>query len=88
MMRRRLVFGGRVQGVGFRYTTRSIARRHPVAGWVKNRPDGTVELLVEAHAAEVATFLDELTERFRGHITSTEDLTPGDEQLSGFVIRY
>ena len=49
-MRRRLVYHGRVQGVGFRYTARSIARRHPVSGWVRNLPAGTVELLVEAGA--------------------------------------
>ena len=87
-MRRRLVYHGRVQGVGFRYTTRSIARRHPVFGWVKNLPAGTVELLVEAEAALVAGFLDELAEKFDGHISSTDELPPGDEPLSDFSIRY
>jgi acylphosphatase len=87
-MRRRLVFHGRVQGVGFRYTTRSIARRHPVTGWVKNLPSGTVELLVEAEADQVAGFLDELAKKFDGHISSTDELPPGDEPLSDFSIRY
>ena len=87
-MRRRLIYHGRVQGVGFRYTTRSIARRHPVSGWVKNLPEGTVELLVEAEAAEMAGFLDEIARHFEGQISSTDDLPPGDEPLSGFSIRY
>ena len=87
-MRRRLVYHGRVQGVGFRYTTRSIARRHPVTGWVKNLPTGTVELLVEAEAAEMAGFLDEIARYFEGHINSIDDLAPGDEPLSNFSIRY
>ena len=87
-MRRRLVYHGRVQGVGFRYTARSIARRHPVSGWVRNLPAGTVELLVEARAAEMAGFLDEVARHFEGHIGSTDDLPPGDEPLSGFSIRY
>ena len=87
-MRRQLVFHGRVQGVGFRYTTRSIAHRHPVTGWVKNLPSGTVELLVEAEADQVAGFLDELAETFDGHISSTDELPPGDEPLSDFSIRY
>ncbi|MDC0175593.1 acylphosphatase [Planctomycetaceae bacterium] len=87
-MRRRLIYHGRVQGVGFRYTTRSIAHRHPVSGWVKNLPEGTVELLVEAEAAEMAGFLDEIAQRFHGHITSIDDLSPDDEPISGFSIRY
>ena len=87
-MRRRLVYHGRVQGVGFRYTTRSIARRHPVSGWVKNLPTGAVELLVEAEASELAGFLEEVARHFEGHISSTDDLAPGDEPLSDFSIRY
>jgi len=87
-MRRRLIYHGRVQGVGFRYTVRSIARRHPVIGWVKNLPEGTVELVVEAEAAEMAGFLEEVAGRFEGHVDSVDDLSPGDEPLSGFSIRH
>ena len=72
MMRRRLIYHGRVQGVGFRYTVRSIARRHAVIGWVKNLPEGTVELVVEAEAAEMAGFLADVAARFEGHIASTD----------------
>ncbi|MBL8829940.1 MAG: acylphosphatase, partial [Planctomycetaceae bacterium] len=46
-IRRRVLFHGRVQGVGFRVTTRSIAQRFAVTGWVRNLPDGSVELLAE-----------------------------------------
>jgi hypothetical protein len=45
-------------------------------------------LLVEAGAAEMAGFLDEVARHFEGHIGSTDDLPPGDEPLSGFSIRY
>ena len=48
VLRQRVIFRGRVQGVGFRATTASIARRHPVVGYVKNMPDGAVELIAEA----------------------------------------
>ena len=88
MMRRRLIYHGRVQGVGFRYNVRSIARRHAGIGWVKNLPEGTVELVVEAEAAEMAGFLEDVAGRFEGHIDSTDDLSPGDEPLSGFSIRH
>jgi acylphosphatase len=44
---RRIVVAGRVQGVFFRTATRQQAQRHGVAGWVANRPDGTVETWLE-----------------------------------------
>jgi len=43
---RRLVIAGRVQGVGFRYAFADEARAHGLAGWVRNRRDGTVEALI------------------------------------------
>ena len=47
MIARRLVIRGRVQGVGFRFHIRAEAMRLGVAGWVRNRSDGTVEALVQ-----------------------------------------
>ena len=47
MIRRRVVVAGRVQGVFFRDSTRREARRRRVAGWVTNRPDGSVEAVFE-----------------------------------------
>ncbi len=38
---------GRVQGVGFRFTCRQLARRLGLYGWVKNLPDGSVEIVAE-----------------------------------------
>lgn len=65
---RRVVFHGRVQGVGFRYTTASIARRHPVAGFVRNLPDGSVELVAEATATDFEQFLADIASVFAGNI--------------------
>ena len=45
--RRRVVYTGRVHGVGFRFTARRIAGKVPVTGYVRNLPDGRVELLAE-----------------------------------------
>jgi acylphosphatase len=47
MSARRVVVRGRVQGVNFRAATRQTARRHGVAGWVRNRSDGAVEAHLE-----------------------------------------
>jgi len=53
LVRRRVVVRGRVQGVWFRQSCREAAEAAGVAGWVRNRPDGTVEAVLEGGAAEV-----------------------------------
>ena len=45
--------GGRVQGVGFRYFTQREARRLGLAGYVRNMPDGDVEMEAEGPAEQV-----------------------------------
>jgi acylphosphatase len=49
----RLVVRGRVQGVGFRWFVRERARRWGLTGWVRNRPDGTVELAARGDPASL-----------------------------------
>lgn len=50
---RQVVVGGRVQGVYFRTSTRQVAERHGVTGWVCNRHDGAVEAWLEGPADAV-----------------------------------
>lgn len=50
----RLVVSGRVQGVGFRYAACEAATEIGVAGWVRNLPDGSVELVAQGSASAVA----------------------------------
>ncbi|MFN2397136.1 MAG: acylphosphatase [Gemmatimonadaceae bacterium] len=51
---------GRVQGVGFRWFARELARTLDLAGWVMNREDGAVELAVTGDEEKVRQFLDAL----------------------------
>jgi acylphosphatase len=53
---RRYLIGGRVQGVGFRYFAQASAEREGLQGWVRNRPDGSVEALAEGEAEAVERF--------------------------------
>jgi len=89
MAAKRVIFEGRVQGVGFRYTTKDIARGFDIRGWVKNLPDGTVELQVDGEAEEVAAFLKEIAEEsaMSHHIRAmhVEPITPLD-RVTGFTI--
>ncbi|SIO10361.1 acylphosphatase [Agromyces cerinus] len=61
MIRRHVIVHGYVQGVGFRYSAAIEARRLGVAGWARNRHDGTVEIEVEGAEASVGAMLDWLT---------------------------
>ncbi|GAB4174458.1 MAG: hypothetical protein Fur0032_14180 [Terrimicrobiaceae bacterium] len=63
----RVLYEGRVQGVGFRWTTADLAKGYEVAGLVRNLPDGRVELEVCGHEAE--DFLQAIRESaLAGHI--------------------
>ncbi|MGE5242764.1 MAG: acylphosphatase [Betaproteobacteria bacterium] len=53
---RRFVIGGRVQGVGFRFFAEDAARRENLHGWVRNRPDGRVEIAVEGDVEALLRF--------------------------------
>jgi acylphosphatase len=54
MITQRLSIRGRVQGVGFRYALQEEARRRGIAGWVRNRTDGSVEALLQGAPEGVA----------------------------------
>lgn len=87
-IRQRLIFYGRVQGVGFRATAQHLARRLGLVGWVKNLPNGAVELVVEGPEAGIASLRSELAARLPGCIRDVQ-MTPGTpEGLSVFEIRY
>ena len=72
-MARVVYYSGRVQGVGFRATAAAVARRHPeVRGWVRNLPDGRVELLADGPAAAIEAFLADVRGRMSGYIEGEE----------------
>ncbi len=82
-------FSGRVQGVGFRYNTSTIARRYDVTGFVRNLTDGRVELVVEGDRQELDEFLREVRERFFGNIRDERlDRQAASGEFEGFEIRH
>ena len=86
--RRRVVYSGRVQGVGFRATCRWLAGGFEVAGYVRNLADGRVELLAEGELAEIDGLLQAVQNEMGEFIRDvTADLEqPGDPPLAGFRI--
>lgn len=71
-MRTHVIYSGRVQGVGFRYTAQSIARDLGLTGWVKNRRDGTVELLAEGTEEKLKELLGSIEQDFSSSIRDAE----------------
>lgn len=79
MTARQVFYEGRVQGVGFRYTVRQIAKGFDVVGSVKNLDDGRVELQVSGETQEVADFLQAIADsELASHIKTVQahDLAP------------
>lgn len=70
--RAQIFFTGRVQGVGFRYTAERIALDLKLTGWVKNLPDGRVEVLCEGTKEQIESFTSKIKESHLGpHIKKT-----------------
>jgi acylphosphatase len=78
---KRSIYTGQVQGVGFRYTTRHLAAGFAVAGYVRNRADGSVELVAEGEPAEVERFLQAVDRQMAGYI---EERTVHDKPAGGY----
>jgi len=59
-----LIVSGRVQGVGFRFSTQQKAIELHLTGWVQNKIDGTVEIEIEGQKEKIEQFLQELEKGF------------------------
>ncbi len=90
MISLQVLYDGRVQGVGFRFTVRHIAKGFDVTGWVRNLPDGRVELQVTGEEDEVRAFLDQVTQsELHSLIRETaENKLNQPVATRGFAIRY
>ncbi len=88
MIRRTSHFSGHVQGVGFRYTVVDLARHFDIRGYVRNLPDGRVELVVEGDEAEIGRLLGRIGEKMEGFIKHrTDNDAPATGELKEFSIR-
>ena len=90
MPAKHVFFSGRVQGVGFRYTVKRLASGYEVSGWVRNLPDGRVELqAMSVDAEELEAFLEGIqNSSLGGNIRETEaHPIPEPAGMRGFLIR-
>ena len=84
-----IYFSGRVQGVGFRFTAQRIAIRFELSGYVRNMPDGRVEMLAQGSADDIKACLEDINETF-GHYINNTDIrdVPAESQHNGFEIAF
>jgi acylphosphatase len=90
MISLQVFYEGNVQGVGFRWSVRHIAKGFEMTGWVRNLIDGRVELQVSGEENEVRAFLEAIKQsELRAHIRKqTENTLPGPVSSHGFEIRH
>jgi acylphosphatase len=90
MVARQVFYEGRVQGVGFRYSVKSITTGFDVVGTVKNLIDGRVELQVQGEENEVEEFLEAILDsHLRRHIHRfVVHEIPIQNKLKGFEIGH
>lgn len=84
----RVIYEGGVQGVGFRFQVKQIARGYDVTGWVRNLTDGRVELHAEGAPDEVDAFLEGVRQsELASHIRDEKRSPCSSERLPGFEVR-
>ncbi|NJO56551.1 MAG: acylphosphatase [Rhodospirillales bacterium] len=86
-IRREVIYSGRVQGVGFRWNARHIARDFDVTGYVRNLDDGRVQLVAEGEPELLDLLLDRIAQSMRGNIAQQlVNTSPATGQFIGFEI--
>jgi acylphosphatase len=85
--RRELLYSGRVQGVGFRYTAQGFAKRCGVVGFVHNLPDGRVQLVAEGPPAALDRLMTMIAEEMSRFVRDTQiNVLPAVGEFSSFKI--
>ena len=85
--RMHLFFSGHVQGVGFRYSTRQVAERLNLSGWVRNLSDGRVEAVAEGSASALELFVTEIVESTHGHVADiAKTVSDATDEFTEFEI--
>jgi acylphosphatase len=90
MISLQIFYEGNVQGVGFRWSVRNTAKGFDVTGWVRNLPDGRVELNVTGEEQEVRAFLDRIAQGELHSLIHNQTERKLDKPVTarGFEIRH
>ena len=84
-----IIFTGRVQGVGFRFTALNVAKRCRLAGMVRNLPNGSVEMIAQGPADDITDCIRDIQQTYDANIKETKinDIPP-DPKYSDFKLTF
>ncbi len=89
MVARHIIFSGRVQGVGFRFTAHRMAGRHQLTGYVRNLRDGTVEMLAQGSAQDIDDCVRDIQEALTGYVRDIKiEVIPTNPTYRDFRITF
>jgi len=84
-----VLYSGNVQGVGFRFVTERLALKMDLTGFVKNLPNGNVEMICEGEKRRLDEFLEAIKENMYGYISDSRvEWEPAQGEFSSFEIRF
>lgn len=86
-MRKRIIFYGQVQGIGFRFRTAVLAKKFNIFGWVKNNNDGSVTLVAEGLEENIESLINNLKDYFQDNIENIKEIIEKEEGLIDFEIK-
>jgi acylphosphatase len=86
-MRTRILYFGRVQGVGFRWNVSEIVKSYQLTGMVQNLPNGSVEVVLEGSESEIKKASVAIDRKMKGYWTNKDmESKEGDAHFSDFSI--
>lgn len=89
MIRAHIIYSGRVQGVGFRFTVQRSALKLKLVGWVKNLPNGSVEVMIEGVKESIEQLCKSIEGQFEDYIQNKDiQYTPAQSDFKEFQIAY
>ena len=89
MVAKHIIFSGTVQGVGFRFTAHRIANRYQLTGFVRNLPDGNVEMLAQGQPEDIDNCIQDIKESLGGYVRETQiEEIPPDPRYMEFKITF
>jgi len=86
-MRKKIIFYGQVQGVGFRFRAEMLAKKYNIFGWVENNDNGSATLVAEGVEENIEKLINNLKIYFQDNIEDIKETIEKDEGLIDFKIK-
>lgn len=86
-MKKKFIFYGKVQSVGFRFRAEMLAKKYNIFGWVENNDNGSATLVAEGVKKDIESLINNLKYHFQDNIEDIKETIEKDEGLIDFKIK-